>query len=515
MDTNLKSLKKLAQGAGIIFVFSLSAYLFMFLFKLTVARYFGPDKFGLFNLAEAILGILGTLALIGIDYGVTRYIPIYENRGEKSLLKGYLNFIFKIPLFSSLILTILILLSAPLIKTFFNFPDDFVLILRLFVIILPFHVLNGIFTQVFLAKNKVLHQNISKHIIETGLLLVGALLIVLLKLNIYYLVLFFIIPKFLSFIYNIWVYKSKINFQKTNNQIYNWKEWIYFSSPLLIMGVFSYFISWTDNLVIGKFLEPTHLGVYAIAFSLSRFLLVFVYSLKMVFMPIISERYAHNDKEAINFLFKKSQNWMFGLALPIALFLIFFAKEILDILYGAKYISGALSINILVVGFILTIYFGLVHSIIILHKKTKYLLKISLLVASINFFLNIVMVPVFGIIGAAISSSFSLSLLSLLYWYKARKLEKLNFNRNTNIKIFFSTILSLIIIKMITEIFVFNEYLKLISMGILYILIYVIFLLILKTFDKSDFQIMLAVEKKLGINLNFIRKIIKKTNKVK
>jgi O-antigen/teichoic acid export membrane protein len=513
MDNNLRSLKRLAHGAGIVFVFSLSAYLFMFLFKLTIARYFGPNEFGLFNLAEAILGILSTLALVGIDYGIARYIPIYETKGEKSLLKGYLNFIFKIPLLSSLILTIFILLSAPLIKTFFDFPNEFVLMLRIFVVILPFHILNSIFAQIFLAKNKVLHQNISKHLIETGLLLVGALLIVLLKLNIYYLVLFFIIPKFLSFIYNMWVYKSKINFQKTENKIYHWKEWIHFSLPLLFMSAFSYIISWTDNLVIGKFLEPKNLGVYAVAFSLSRFLLMFVYSFKIIFMPIISERYANKDRGAISFLFKKSQNWMFGLALPIALFLFFFAKDVLNFLYGARYISGALSIKILVIGFMINLYAGLVHNILILHKKTKSLFKISLFAAIMNIILNIVMVPVFGIIGAAISSTFSISLLSLFYWYKARKLEKLNFDLNVNLKFFVSGVFGLIIIKIFTIIFNFNDHLKLILMGLLYIFIYLMFLLLFKTFDKSDIQIMLAIEKKLGINLGFIKKIISKINK--
>lgn len=510
VDGSAESLKKLAHGAGITFIFGFSAYLFMFLFKLIIARYFGPDKFGLFNLAEAILGILSTLALVGINYGIARYIPIYENRGEKSLLRGYLSFIFRVPFFSSLILTILVFLSAPLIKTFFDFPDEFVLILRLIVVILPFHILNDVFSQIFFAKNKVLHQNISKNLIETGLLLVGALLIVLLKLNIYYLVLFFIIPKFLSFVYNVFIYKSKISFQKTKNKIYRWSDWISFSWPLLLMGVFSYLIGWTDNLVIGKFLEPENLGVYAVAFSLSHLLLLFFHSFGMVFMPIISERYADKDKGAISFLFKKSQNWMFGLALPATLFLGFFAKDVLYVLYGTEYIPGTLSIKILVIGFMVILYTGLVQSILTLHKKTKYLFRVNLFVAIMNIFLNIAMVPVFGIIGAAISSTFSVSLLSFLYWYKARKLEKLSFDWDTNLKFFVSGVIGLILIMIFTEMFNFNVYLKLITAGILYLFIYIVFLLIFKTVDRSDFEIMLVIEKKLGINLGFIKSIVRK-----
>ncbi|MBW2978009.1 flippase [Candidatus Woesearchaeota archaeon] len=509
-NQNIKSLKRLAHGVGISLIFGFIAYVIMFLFKLIAARYFGPEDFGLFSLTETILGICVIIGLLGISAGPGRYIPIYKHRKQYKKLAGYYSFIFKVPVLLSIILSILILVFASQINSFFNFPENFVNLLRLVALIIPFYVVNHIMWNVFFAEGKIFNQNISRNVIERAPLLVGIAIIYFLKLNVFYLVLFFIIPIFLAFVYNTIIYKKKIHFPEVKEKTYLWKDWFSFSLPLFFTGIFSYFIHWTDNLVIGKYLTPQSLGIYSVAFSLSHFLLFFTTIFNFIFKPIISERYAYKDKKSITFLFRKSQNWIFSITLPIALLLIIFSKQILNLIYGVKYITGFLPLLILSLGFIINIYLGLNTNILQLHKKTKYIFKVNVFVAITNIILNIFLIQLIGIIGAAISTSFSLSLRNILFLYKTKKLEKLHFSWWTNFKFLISGLICVAIAKILFVTIHFNIYIKLISIGLLYFLLYGIFLVISRAFDKDDFQIMLAIEKRLGVNFGFFKKIVMK-----
>jgi len=507
---NTKTLKKLAHSAGISIFFGLIAYGLFFLFKLIAARFYGPNDYGLFSLAETILGMFVVVSLFGAHQGISRYIPIYKHRKEYGKIAGYLDFIFKIPLVASTICALLLFIFAPGINSFFRFPNEFILPLRLIAFAIPFYALNKVFWQIFYAEQKILEQNISRNLIERVPLFIGIVLILVYKLSVFYLVLTLVIPIILGFVYNIIIYKNRIKFKKARKKKYLWKEWLSFSLPLFLTTIFAYFIGWTDNLVIGRLLDSKSLGIYAVVFSLSHFLIFFHHVFTMIFMPLISSKYALKDKKGISFLFKKSQNWVFGAVIPLALILIIFSKKILELVYGKEYVLGAIPLLILIIGFVINIYTGLNQNILKLHKKTKYIFGVNFTIAVLNLVLNIWLIQIWGIIGAAVSTALSMSLQNMLFLYKAKKVEKLKFGLSVNAKFLISGLISVGIAKILLMTLHFNVYLKLVFIGIIYIILYGMFLILFKAFDKDDIQIILAIERRVGLNLGFIKKLIGK-----
>lgn len=105
-------LRTIAAGAAISLFFGAIGYGLMFTFRLLAARYFGPANFGYFEMANTILNIAGLVALIGIHGGVSRYIAIFEEKKQYDKLSGYLSFIFKLPMFISLIVSTLLYFGA-------------------------------------------------------------------------------------------------------------------------------------------------------------------------------------------------------------------------------------------------------------------------------------------------------------------------------------------------------------------------------------------------------------------
>ena len=165
-DGSFISLRKLAYSGGISFVFTFIGYIVMFLFKLFAARYFGPSDFGIYTLLDTILSVGLVISGFGIFQGITRYIPLYETKGEKRNLAGYIKFVFFFPLLFSLIISTIIFLFSISISSFFGFSQKFSLLLRILIFALPLKVFIRATYLIFVAKQKVIYKEITINIIE-------------------------------------------------------------------------------------------------------------------------------------------------------------------------------------------------------------------------------------------------------------------------------------------------------------------------------------------------------------
>ena len=74
---NTSSLKQLVKAAGITAIYGAIGYILTFIFNVAVARYFGPEDYGVYSLGITILGLGVMIAGLGILVGIPRFIPLY------------------------------------------------------------------------------------------------------------------------------------------------------------------------------------------------------------------------------------------------------------------------------------------------------------------------------------------------------------------------------------------------------------------------------------------------------
>ncbi|MBT3405578.1 flippase [Candidatus Woesearchaeota archaeon] len=508
-NRNLKSLKELTQAAGVFLIFSVVSYFILFFFRLLAARYFGAEDFGLFSLAETILLVVVLFVSLGIPSGIARYIPHYLYKKELGKLKGYLYFIVSIPLIFSFIVAFFIWIYSKQITIFLGYPVIFETILKIIAIALPFKIIMSLLRKIFVARKLVIYKLISYSVVEVGFLFLSILVIMFFKLSILWLIVAMLFSILLTTAYCGYEYKIRVKWNLPAKRKYELKSWLYFSLPLLFSGIFAYFVRWSDNLMIGKFMDPTDLGIYSVAFSLAAFLTFFQQSFSLLFIPLISEAKAKKKDDEISFLFKKSAAWIFGLSFPIFLVMVVFSKQILNLLYGADYVGGALPLIIIAFGMLINLGTGLGSKILILHKKTMYLFLINCFFALFNIALNIILIPIMGIVGAAIASATTLALINLSFLWVARRYEKLNLDLVSNFKFIIAGIVSVFLASRLSLLPI-NEIVLLFLSGVSYVVLYLILLLMFRTFKKEDFQMLLWMEKKFKINLDPLKKIVKK-----
>jgi O-antigen/teichoic acid export membrane protein len=159
-----------------------------------------------------------------------------------------------------------------------------------------------------------------------------------------------------------------------------------------------------------------------VAVPTALLLTVFIRPLHLIFYPVITEIVAL--KKSIKHIHKTVVRWVLAINIPLALILIIFSKKIIIFLFGQEYATAALTLSILAFFYFLDSIMILNKALLSIFKKTKEMAVIVVFALIINIILNWFLIPLWGIIGAAIATGSSILIIQILYLIFFYKLKK-------------------------------------------------------------------------------------------
>ncbi|MCK4440884.1 MAG: polysaccharide biosynthesis C-terminal domain-containing protein, partial [Sulfurovaceae bacterium] len=154
-------------------------------------------------------------------------------------------------------------------------------------------------------------------------------------------------------------------------------------------------------------------GIYSVVVKLVSLTSITLVAVNSIVAPKFSEFYSKGDMSGLKKVAQSSTKIIFFTTLPIIVILSLFPKFILGI-FGEKFIIGVTALWILMFGQFINAVSGSVGYILIMTGKQILFNKIILLTSLLNIALNYILIYKYGIIGAAISTMISLSLLNIL-----------------------------------------------------------------------------------------------------
>lgn len=380
-----------------------------FLIGALVIRYLGPSDYGIVTFIIAIISILNPIIFLGSSNILPREITLKKEMNlTYSFLK--LSFIVAFVFFS--------IISAVVFFSNYNHKIEF-LILLFSVIFIPIQILN--YNNNAILKSK---RNITA-------LLFATLITVPIKLFIIYydLGLKFIITSFLLdsiFLGIFLILNSKVNFKLfLSSNIGNLKylkQSIVFNISATIV-----FILYTriDQLMIKFMLNNFELGIYGSNIKIFDAFVMLGFTLSLSLLPYLTK------VKSELLLIKKIYKYFYFLFLPIIILLIFFSDLIINILFGNQFISGSYSLKILLISSFFAILTSLNNRVLIANELEKCILIRSIYSLLLNVILNLILIPKFGINGAAISTLFVTIFTAYLYDFfdiRSSFLNKYKFN---------------------------------------------------------------------------------------
>ena len=507
-----ESLRKIAKGAGIVFMGALIGRAFGYGSRIVIARFLGVSDYGLISLGFAALTMAAGLAAIGLPSGVTRYVSFYKGKEDKGKIKGTIISAIKMNLPISIIFALLLFFGADWISIHIFHDANLTPVLRIFSIAVPFLVLAQNLLSATVGFQEMRYQVYTQQIFQEVFKLAGIVTLVALGFGVigaaWGWVLAIVLMPFVAFYFlqtKVFpIFYSKIKAIPVERELFS------FSWPLIFVGIAGMVMGFMDTLMLGYFCTSYEVGIYNAALPTAMLIRMPVTALASIFIPVITELYSREKYGDLKGTYSAVTKWILSLSFPVFLLMTLFADDIIKILFGAEYVIGAEALAILAFGFFIGTVFGFANNIINAFGKTKITMGCYLTGSAVNFCLNLYLIPIFGIKGAAIATASSLIFVDILFFIFAYHISKMQPFRRNHLKPVFSAIVAVLIVYGVTKYLICVSFFVLIVMFFVFLLIYFFLLLLMKGFDENDLMIMKAMEERSGLRFELMRKIIRK-----
>ena len=205
-----------------------------------------------------------------------------------------------------------------------------------------------------------------------------------------------------------YVFKKRMQTQDPIQPI-SVKEILSISLPMLMSATMTFIIGQTGVIMLGIFRSEVEVGYYAIAVKLATLTTFILSAITSMVAPKFSELFHTGKIDELFYVAKKSAKLIFYTTSPILIGLIFFGKPVLIIAFGHEYAVAYPAMALLAIGQFVHSISGATGTFMNMTDQQKILRNISLVVAVINILLNVLLIPSYGINGAAFSGMISLS----------------------------------------------------------------------------------------------------------
>ena len=214
------------------------------------------------------------------------------------------------------------------------------------------------------------------------------------------------------FLLVVWTRSADEGSGTTNTQALR-NELVASGLPLLIAAAMNLIVAWSDTLMIGYFLDPAAVGVYSAAIRVASVVSFVLVASGSVAGPKFAHLLAYAEQPALKRVFRRATTGSTFAAIAIAIPLFVFAPQILGV-FGKSFPAGTTPLRVLIGAQLLHTAAGLVGLLLAMAKREKRLLSSTAAAAGLNILLNALLIPRFGLVGAAISTLFALVVLNVL-----------------------------------------------------------------------------------------------------
>ena len=496
------TLKTISKQSSIVFIGKIGLQIVGFFSSILLARMLGANLLGRYQLGLVIIQILSNLSVMGFDRGLVRFIPIFNlhNTGKsKKLLKD--NFVISLTV--SCCLGILIFIYSPFIATKFFHSIEMIIVLKYFSFFLPILTVFNLGIASFRGlKRADIGSNI-ENLFAPTLFIAFLFLALLIEGKIAEVIIFRIISRVLGIgciAYFLLKNFSPIFQSKSNN--YNLKEYFSYSSTLLFITLTYFIIGKINILMLGYFLEESQVGIYYILVFFAALNVFGLQAVNTIFAPHVAELFGKKDHKNLEKLFKVLTKWIFYFSLFVFCYITIFKSEILRI-YGDSFATGTNALVILAFGQLINALTGSTGAMLLMSGKQKWEVLNSSSILVLNVVLNLVLIPKYGIDGAAIAHTVSIStinILKILETYKEFKMHPYSVNY---LKGILTITLGSAIVYFIYQFLLSYDlnYIILLAIGGILLSLFTILGLFLLKFDEEDKIILRKIGQKLNLKI--------------
>ncbi|MDD3042311.1 MAG: flippase [Methanosarcinaceae archaeon] len=402
----MNTAQKVAKNTGVLFFAQLVSYPLGFLYVMYTARYLGTEQFGVLSFALAFTGIFMVLANMG--FGV---LAVREIARDKSLAKKYLGNVIPIKIILSIICFGLIVLSMK----YLEYPEQTVRVVYFITAGMLFNSFTELFNSLFKAFEKM--EYISIGTIGNKIIVLSLTLFAIFRGH--GLVTISAIYSFSSlivFIYTLFICLWKYVVPVIEIDRDFWKDSVKKALPFFLSAVVNIIAFKIDIIMLSTIKGDEAVGYYSAAYRLLETLIFIPAALSTSLYPVFSNFHI-SAKNALNSAYEKSFKFLLITGLPIAVGTTLLADRIILLIYGKEFYPAIPALQILIWTIPVIFLSYMLGTLFASINRQVLSLKIGIFITALNIIINLLLIPKYSFMGAALATVITYTASFILSFY--------------------------------------------------------------------------------------------------
>ncbi|SFQ51407.1 oligosaccharide flippase family protein [Parafilimonas terrae] len=424
-----KDFKEIAKGGGTSFIVNAIGMGFGYFFVILVSKIYGSNSasiYGRYVLVTLLLRIGSIVTRFGCDTSMLRFVAAFAPRKLGGNIKQISKKFSRLLLLFGIITSTIVVIGSSFWGKILKMPQNIVILSAFFILPMAFGLfysqslrglkkigissflrtsalptLNFILLPLFLLfvpKQSILYNDLPTYAFFTAILITSLIGFIFWK-------------KFQSAVSN------NDNFDASHSKSY--KQLINNSYPLLLVESMSFLSTWIDQLMLGVMGSNEDVGILNLCVKYGMLSSLSLQAINTISAPKFSEYFFNKDYKNLAKNFRSTTKIIFWTTFPIVTCFIIFPSFFLNIM-GKSFSSGSLALVLLSVAALINVMTGSVGILLQMTGHQKIVQNVLLISVVIEVFLNAILIPSYGVTGAAIASISGTSIrnFSLSYYVK-------------------------------------------------------------------------------------------------
>jgi len=391
-----------------------------FAVQVLIVRYLSMSDYGAWAYALSIVPFLQTLAPLGLDRAMSRFIPIYHEKHEYNKVFGTMALVVGTILAVGFVFVAVVYAFPGVVAHLVRDQKRPLELLLILIFLVPLQALDAMLVDLFACFSNPRAIFFRRYVLAPGLRLGVVLLLMFRKSGAEALAYGYVAASALGILVYGWVLHRMLRrngllekFHLRQAQV-PFREVFSFTIPLLTSDLVTVTMQTSAVLLLGYFYDLSTVAFFRVALPLALFNRMVMNSFATLYKPAAARLFARNDYEGINRLYWNSAVWIAVLSFPIFAATFSLAKPLTVYLYGADYAPSATILALLSLGYYFDAALGHNGLTLKVLGKIRYVMTIDFLACSASLGLHLLLIPRYGAIGAAISTTVAVIVYNVL-----------------------------------------------------------------------------------------------------
>jgi O-antigen/teichoic acid export membrane protein len=393
-----------------------------YLFKIYLARVLGAEALGLYALGMTIIGFVGVFNGLGLPQAAVRFVALYRATNQYDELRGFLVRALGLLLAANVVLGAFVVLAGPWVAQHFYHAPALRGYLGLFALIMVLGALTTFFGQVLQGYKDVSRRTIITNFIGTPLMMLLTIGLVVAGWGLRGYILAQVLSAALVLILLVVMVRNlspKAVCNLTGPLSALGPHVLSFGVAVFGMALLEFLLAQIDKVLIGFYINAREVGIYSVAMAIVAFVPVALQSVNQIFSPTIADLHTRGEQDLLGRLFQTLTKWILAFTLPLATVVIVFSKPLMRI-FGPEFEAGWIVLAIGTLGQLVNCGTGSVGYLLLMSGNQKRLIKVQAIMTAVMVVLNVILIPRFGILGAALATAVTAIVSNIWYLMEVR-----------------------------------------------------------------------------------------------